>query len=261
MFNVHIGIPGIVPTLLESPELLQIIRKRNEADLIPNTRWHEKFRSVINREKDTDPATVAMWKSARLEIAALENQAKLTASQHALLGTTVEAFTKKRAFPKAEERLARLSEVFERNALTIHLTLTSQFEYLKLAMQRASDPSVIRQTNIVPSWSNLVSRIRKAAPECDIVVWDFEQPRKITTAFVVNVFGVTDEKLIADVHSWLAFNLPMPALSPSAGSSPDILTDYADSLDVQYDIDLDTISEMKNVTMIRAGSIPPEFFV
>lgn len=260
MFSLHIGIPGIVPTLLETPELSQIIGSQNWAKMVPNALWQEKFRSVINREMDPSPSSLAMWKGAELEISRLEKTKRLVVSQHALLGRTVEGFSKKKAFPKAEERVARLNEVFKGKPITIHLTLTSQFEYLKLAMLRATAPTTLPDPTIVPSWGDLVSRIRKAAPQHDIVVWDFEQPGKITTAFVVNLIGATDEVLISDIHRFLRQKGSKLSGLQLSDSSSGIPYDYADILDAQYDIDLDMISGMKKVTMIRASNIPSEFF-
>lgn len=261
MFNLHVGLPGIAADLFVHDQLDTILGKAFSHRIVRDELWKENVRSAVNNGEGDSRSTRLVWELARDTVRELAALKATAISQHALLGRSGDGFLKSKAFPKAFERISHLSDIFLDQPLTLHLTVASQFDYLKMAMERSNKVQPFSVPKIVPSWSDLVFRIKDAAPERQIVVWDFEQPRKSSVAFIVNMLDLTDDETVSNIYEWVAkaklwddYGLYKPDMSS-------ISQELAEELDAQFEIDLEEIDGMSNVTLIRPNRIPVEFYL
>lgn len=258
MFNLHVGMPGIVPDLLESIVQAGILRGDSSPSVLSLELWQEHFRNLVNAKQKEAHLNVAAWHKTEAAIADMSARGSVAISQHALLGPPEDCFLKRKVLPYADARIARVSNIFAAAPLTVHLTMSCQFDYLHKVMHRLPKEKVFAQQSIVPSWSDLVRRIKAAAPDRQIMVWDFENPEKIALAFMVCLLDTKDEGLIDAIDAYLSVTIKRPNF---AIKSPEIPHEMVDRMDAQYDFDLEEINQIEGVSLILPDSIPEEFYL
>ena len=258
MFNLHVGIPGIVPDLLHSTVRAGLLRRDGAPAVLSQNLWQEQFRGQVNAKGTKAALDFAVWCAVEATIAYLAAHGSVAISQHALLGNPEDCFLKRKVLPYTDARIKRVSEIFAAVPLTFHLTISSQFDYLSTTMNRLPAGKALPQPCIVPSWSALVRRIRAAAPDRQIIVWDFEQPEKVALAFMICLLDTEDSSLIETLDAHLSTTVKRPA-HPNSRETPNIPHEMIDRMDLQYDLDLEAIKQIEGVSLILPESIPEEF--
>ncbi|MFV0490397.1 MAG: hypothetical protein ACK5M4_01080 [Pseudorhodobacter sp.] len=259
MFNLHIGIPGIIPDLLHSIAQTGILKADNAPQVLPRKLWQEQFRSLVNARRTTAAFNVTDRRSAEVTIGELSARGPVAASQHALLGLPEDCFFKNKVLPYTEARIGQISEIFAAVPLTFHLTIRSQFDYLRLAMNRRPEDRALTEPRIIPSWAQLVHRIKASAPDSQVVVWDFEQPEKVALAFLICLLDTRDGRLIETLAEYLGMTLKRPEMPLNNHEIPGIAPELADRLDVQYELDLKALDQIDGVSLILPENVPEEF--
>ena len=259
MFNFHVGIPGIVPDLLNSIVQAGILKGDSSPSILSQELWQEQFRSLVNTKQLEALLNVAARRTAEATVADLSALGSVAISQHALLGTPEDCFLKHKVLPYADARIARVSDIFAAVPLTVHLTIFSQFDYLHTAMNRLPKGKAFPQPSIVPSWSKLVQRIKVAAPDRQIMVWDFENPEKIALAFMICLLDTKDDGLIDAIATHLSVTIKRPEPAINSPEISGVSHEMIDRMDAQYDFDLEEINRIEGVSLILPDSIPEEF--
>lgn len=259
MFNLHVGIPGIASDLLHSTVHAGLLKRDGAPAVLSRKLWQEQFRGLVNAKSTKATFDVAAWRATKATIADLSAYDAVAVSQHAFLGSPEDCFLKRRALPYTHARIARVSEIFADVPLTLHLTLQSQFDYLHTTMNRLPAGETIPQSGLVPSWSELVRRIKAAAPDRQIVVWDFEKPEKVALAFLICLLATKDAALIKALDALLSATIRRPEPPSGSHETLGIPHDLIERMDAQYDLDLEDISKIEGVSLILPESVPEEF--
>ncbi|WP_386684784.1 hypothetical protein [Loktanella sp. R86503] len=259
MFNLHLGLPGIIPDLLHSVSQPGILMSEGLPQVLSRQLWREQFRGLINAKRKEAMVDVSAWRKIETAIASLSVHGTVAASQHSLLGGAEDCFWKQSVLPYTKNRIGRISDIFTDVPVTFHLTIQGQFDYLYEVVSRMPEGKGFPEPRITPSWAQLVRRIRTAAPRSRIVVWDFEHPEKVTLAFLISLLDTTDDKIIDALEKYL-LNIPQPSKTLLSNHKiTGISQSWIDKLDFQYERDLAEISCMENVSLILPENVPEEF--
>ena len=258
MFNLHVGIPGVAPDLLHSVVRAGLLKRDGAPAVLSPKVWQEQFRGLVNAKRSKAELDIVAWPKTKATIAALSAHDAIAGSLHALLGGPEDCFLKRKVLPYADARIARVSEVFAAVPLTFHLTIQSQFDYLQTSMNRLPEGKTLAPPGIIPSWSALVQRIRVAAPDREILVWDFERPEKVALAFMIYLLGTNDPALIDALEAYLSKTIQRLS-PPSSHSIAGLSHEMIDLLDAQYDLDLQALKQIEGVLLIRPELIPEDF--
>ncbi|OOY04577.1 hypothetical protein BMI87_10160 [Thioclava sp. F28-4] len=133
----------------------------------------------------------------------------------------------------------------------LHFTITSQLDYFYEFVRSKNDIDFISEARTMPSWSSLIERIREIVPEFRIMVWDFERPREIALSFIGELLRVDDFDLILDLKDLVSSAFPERQSPLDSESLPGLSFEIIERLDVQYEIDLQRLSKMEGVTLVR----------
>jgi len=99
MFNLHVGIPGIAPNLLQSIVQAGLLKGENVPTILSQKLWKEQFRGLINAKRmDLVGHATPAWRAAETTIAELSAIGPIAASQHALLGNAENCFLKSKVY-------------------------------------------------------------------------------------------------------------------------------------------------------------------
>lgn len=261
MFNLHVGLPGIAAEVMQHPQLGIILGKKFGSRVVQPEVWRANFRTAVNNGEGDSRSTRLTWELAKDTVKELSDIKATAISQPAMLGRSGDCFIRHKPLPNTFDRISHVSSIFGKSPLTIHLTVASQFDYLKMAMERSQKVHPFTVPKIVPSWSELVLRIKDAAPDRKIVVWDFEQPRKTIVAFVVNMLDLVDEEAVGRIYKWISSSKFWDDFSQFKPDMSAISAEMAEELDAQYDADLKDIQSMPDVYLLGASRIPEEFHI
>lgn len=190
----------------------------------------------------------------------LKNFEVLAASQHAMMGHPKVVFKDGAILPHAESRIERLSVLFEATTLDLHLTIMNQFHYLSRLPLEYHNTSQSQQDDTVPSWFELVLRIRKACPTRRILVWDFMQPERVALPFSMTVLNV-DEDLSDHVRKPVSEAIAHSKLLSKVFRNDHLSDEAGQVLDAQYETDLQNIEGMENVVLVRSEKVPKDLHV
>lgn len=261
MFNLHIGIPGIIPDLLHSIERSKVFAGIQSPKILSRKLWQDNFRGLINSPAREVNSELQNWTNSQVELFQIFECESFAASQHALLGGVEDCFQKNRTLPYSDLRVARVSEIFDLVPLTFHLTIQSQFEYFNASTLRLSKNKTPLDIRGIPSWSQLVKRIKAAAPERNIVVWDFEDHQKAILPFVISLLDIKDGSQIESLSIYLKRYIirhgPTVIKDDILALSPDMV----EEMDYQYNFDLLSIDQIEGVSLVRVSDIPIDFYL
>lgn len=257
MLNFHLGVPGLAPNLFKSLAECDLIRAAKNVHIVESTEYQMLFFDAVNSR-----AEIALQSDETIrriaELAEVASTLKTVAvSKPNFFGRSADALRPRKSFPLAEARVGRLSELLGTCETTFHLTIASQVDYI-LRMHRVSKGDrlmAIRDTQL--SWSELVFRIQRSAPERHLVVWDFDHPQAVALPFVDEMLGSAAH----DIKQQILSAIQLEAIPNGSGQ-----VDYSDTnfetaaarLDERYDRDLDDIEKMDGVTLVRYEEIPPD---
>jgi hypothetical protein len=250
MINFHLGAPGLfrdLPSILAGAEASQIAADRY---ILSRELLDTKVRPYLNSRTRDARTLEALRRDALAAVEMVPWDIPVACSQPELFGSTAEFMRPGKTFPAAERRFQRLCEVFEGSDLTVHLVITSQVDAIWQLEDVPQQQKLLafRETGL--SWSNLVWRLRRAAPQCRMIVWDFEHPRVIAPFLVESLLEVGQGGLGGDVYGRMARYTDMPQLEfVSLCSAEEALA--VQRLDDLYDIELEKIEKMKGVSLMR----------
>lgn len=258
MFNFHIGLPGLASDLLSSVSQADVFKTGATARVMPQERWREQFRGLVNTEGADPTSKIKAVRTAERAIADWAKDGAVAISQHALLGAPEDCFLKEKPLPHADARIERVSELFASVPLTFHIAVQNQLDYLLAAMNRRPESRIAQKLRTIPSWSQLALRIKMAAPGRQIIVWDMEQPNKTTLAFAISMLDVSDSASII-IQNWPRARI-MTQSNQMAGNleTQGLSSDLVDRLDAQYDLDLEEISQIEGVSLVLPQNVPDE---
>lgn len=253
VINIHMGMPKLAPSLIQN--LRGYCRDGGDTDSYTVTpREYRKYiRNLISGSNiglidftdfDTDLADFFVE---------LSGYNTVSISQHTMLGEASEFFSKK-PFPEAGDRVKNLVNLLDGREFSLHVCIEDQYQYLS----RITPSKSILEANEpvfefgVPSWSRIITRIKKEIPHHNLTVWDFECFFPTSIFFAATMLGVPDiESRDFDV----AMQREMSALSHPRGNALEIQGDLLEAMDAQYEIDLYEISRMEGVNLIRASDL------
>jgi hypothetical protein len=179
-------------------------------------------------------------------------------SQPNMFGVPADVLRPRKAFPLAEARVGRLSALVGSLDMTYHLVIVSQIDYI-LKMKRMSEVerlAAIRDAQF--SWAEVVFRIRRGAPDRNLVVWDFDKPSVAALPFVTTMLGIDAHYIRTQIEAAISPE-KIPVGSGSIDYSDATLATAVERLDARYELDLDEIDSMSGVTLIRHEAIPFDF--
>jgi hypothetical protein len=257
MLNVHLGAPGIVPNLLVSLAACDPVRSAEDLYFVPATDYQALFQGIVNAKAGTGPPDQETLRGIT-EFLHLASAVETVAfSLPTFFGYPTDALRPRKSFPLAESRVGRLSGLMGSSEMTFHLVIASQVDYI-LRMRRISAADrldAIRDARF--SWSELVFRLRRGAPERRVVVWDFDHPKAIALPFVETMLGIEADRLVGEVLKAISHEAT-PLGSGPIDYSDEILARSVARLDARYEQDLDELENMEGVILVRHEAITPD---
>ncbi len=258
--NFHIGAPRIASDIVHVAGKTRDLRHASHCRILTSKEFQKHIRPTVNGTLDvsalvdTDPEEENFWKSVReCEV--------LAASQHAMMGHPNVVFKAGTILPKAEHRIERLSALFETTSLDLHLTIMNQLAYLsRLPTNYLTQEDTGGLNDTIPSWFELVGRIRRVCPSRRILVWDFMMPETVALPFVMTVLNV-DEALADAIRKPVSASIAHNNLISKVFQKSILSEDVSDILHSQYEKDLDNIETMENVVLIRGEKVPADLHV
>lgn len=245
MFDVHIGAPGILTSLIDRVAVNASQLNRPKLNYIVINSGEDPIRQYVeNREDD-------LYIDQCLEDDALKSMRHLFAHDHVLISYPqllghVHEITGKRPFRLMDRRVTRLDDLLETREVTLHLMVVSPVDmlmtYSDLPMR--SRLKLITQTRL--SWANITWRILRAAPKRNLVVWNCERPYVAASAF----FEAIMQRSTMSLQNGTVEIPVVPADTiepPSAWMAG--IEDEIMQLDEQFELDLQKIDEMPRVIL------------
>lgn len=259
MLNMHIGLPGVYPNLIHDLSRQRFFRERSNCYVMSRAVWQDKLRGLVN----SPPGNTELQYSARQAMELILTDAAqskfFAASQSALLGKIEDCFLRNVVLPRAEDRVKNLAQIFEKTPITFHLTVPCQFDYLIAAAMKGNKRFC--EIRSIPSWANLIGRIKLSVPDSKLVVWSFEQPEKMILAFVVSLINNHDPRFAADLKKYLAGKIQHVQSKQHGQRRIDVSEDLAVKLDAEHERDLQLIGKMNGVLLVLPSSVPPDLYI
>lgn len=255
--NFHIGVPRVGADLLQAVSTAVKRDGKSSLYILPQRSYRNSLRAIVNgKDLQTPGGTETLGEAVKL-IRSLASYRTVAASQHALLGTPAELVASRKKLQRVVPRVSALSKLFEAYPLSLHLSITSQSEYVsELNGENRSDLS----EDAIPTWAELVGLLREAVPSRNLVVWDFERPAQIALAFLISLLETDDPALIQELQR-IVYDQPSLLKVAHVGPVFDGLGDLISRLDARYEADLESISMMEGVSLIRSDAIPAELHI
>lgn len=254
MFNLHAGIPGVASDLLHSVDKSRILESQDSSAIISRPVWKKQFRELINTRWREAALDTDSWSNVEEILSDFSRYNTVAISQDALLGVAEDSFLKDKVLPQTEARISRVAEIFSGHSVMLHFAITSQLDYFYEFVHSKNNMDMISEARTVPSWSSLIERIREIVPEFGIMVWDFERPREIALPFLGELLRVNDFDLILELKELVSSAFPEHENPLVSESLPGLSFEIIERLDVQYELDLQTLAKMEGVTLVRPPS-------
>lgn len=223
--------------------------------------YKKYFRHLVNGSNDILNLATQDGRAQAAFLGNLRGADLLVASQPGLMGHPRDVFRDGMILPGAEDRVARLSQIFVDTDLDLHLAITHPADYLRalqgdIALTKVMDGF----HNTVPSWLEFAVRLHKACPNRRLLVWDFEAPDKIALAFAMTMLSV-DETHLSDLKAPVAEALRVSTLLPMIMDQQAVPNDLMARLDAQYEEDLNALDRLDNTVLIRSNLIPEDMWL
>ena len=257
MLNFHLGVPGLFPEFLQSLAESAPVRAAEHLHIVHPTEYQTLFLEAVN-------SRAGIWLESAETLKRIAEFAQKAAalntvaiSQHNFFGRAADALRPRKAFPLAQSRVERLSGFLGTCDMTFHLAIASQVEYI-LRMRRMSESDRLKAIcDAQFSWSELVFRIRRGAPDRHLVVWDFDLPQAVVLPFVEVMLGIRAHDMKQQILETI---LPgtIPIGSGQIDYSNTTLEMAVARLDERYELDLYDIERMDGVTLVRHEMISPD---
>ncbi|WP_162685669.1 hypothetical protein [Roseovarius amoyensis] len=247
--NLHAGLPLLASDLLHSAAIGNVINECEGKYLVPENLYKDVFRSKVNgneSSKNQDDSSKHLVRNVS------QKNSLLLVSQASMLGSSTDLFVNPDRYVKrAKLRLQRFSELVGGSMLTVHLVITSQFEYLMSVFSDLPMSEVETMSRSAPSWAHLVEELDRSIPEHRFIVWDFERPKDTLFAFVLAMLETHNKEIKEKLRSICIQRYKLMSFSAEGKLLPN-WQDIANRLDAQYEADLQKIMEMENVTLVQS---------
>jgi hypothetical protein len=249
MIDLHIGAPAIFENLAYRVMTFQHSWSPGEHDFISREDFNEHIWPYLS-QKVKDAAALARLRDRAFDaIEQLRADSRAFVSHPQILGTQSDYFRGGKAFRSLEHRVKRLCTFLDGIELTLHININNQVDTIWGLVGVSNDEkrSGILRSGL--SWSNVVWRLRRAAPMCHIVVWDFERPSLVAPLQMHSLFLLGGNLSYAQLDQMV--------MEETRANDVRIL-EYlnederlaVEKLDRQYDLDLEKIRAMNGVTLV-----------
>ena len=255
--NFHVGAPRIAEDLIREAATEPTVTADEQLRVLRPWEYKKHLRSLVNDGMlGIEPLGADSDQSAKL-CAHLAGFQTVVVSEHAMTAHPKQVLKQGVILPNAEQRLARLSMLLSDFDMDLHLAITDQAQYLSQLPVRNAAARADRfdLSERVPSWFELVSRIRNACLRNRIVVWDFSDPKSVALPFVMTMLNLEEQELEtmrASVSDYVRRKSVLAELFPSAHLG----SDAAELLLQTYKQDLDNLEALENTVVIRASKMP-----
>jgi hypothetical protein len=253
MFNVHIGLPGLLPDILHKHSVPKSDLEFASSKLLTREEYEINFQRLIFRPGKAGAQDPLAVKQAAIFIEKLLQNKNVAISQPNVLGPQAQVYNSAGILPFAETSVRRLSKLLNQGEVAFHLLITNQVDYI-LAMARL--PRVEKEKLIINSnvsWVRLVERLRNAVPNRQITVWDIERPSIVAPLFISDLLRtpirLSNESGV-ELPSRDRYTLADEIQDQASGE----LLASIYNLDNQYEDDLEAIGRLDNIRLIGAES-------
>lgn len=240
---------------------MQLVRSAPHVEMLGQKDYKKYFRHLVNGSNDILTLATQDGRAQASFIGQLRGAELLVASQPGLMGHPRDVFKEGLILPDAEQRVARLSQIFHDKDLDLHLAITHQADYLRALQGDIALTKVLGGfQDGVPSWYEFATRLRRACPDRRLLVWDFEAPDKIALAFAMTMLSV-DEALLPELKDPVSEALRVRALLPRIMDPNAVPEAMMAQLDAQYEEDLNGLDQLENTVLIRSNLIPEDLWL
>jgi hypothetical protein len=217
---------------------------------MPRDDFQQNIQSFINPKEELTTISSYSLESARAFIDHLSVYDIVAISQTPALGRP-DDILKFTPMPQAPSRVEKLSELFRGHEVIFHLTISSPVDYISNLPRISDEEKFATISNGNFSWGTLIGRINAAAPDRQFVIWDFDNPKAIILEFVRSMLNVYDSTLISQINTMIYDQKNISTGTAIINKFPE-LESAVHQLDTQYESDLQKISLMQGVTLIRS---------
>jgi hypothetical protein len=257
MLNIHIGLPGLLTDLLRSVGESTALSSREDLLIVPPKLAKSVLAPLVSPRKVVD--SEATERLSRFLNPSDVNSCT-TISVPNLFGYASDVLRSRRPFPLADGRIASLSKLIEAGEARFHLTLINQIDYILRLPGMSADDQIRAIQHTKFSWAELVHRVRMAAPEIELLVWDFSQPKKVALPFIESMIDSIGLDLIPQILRGLIADMSVVGSGPFDYTQPRQVAAIV-WLDERYSLDLDAIETMDDVTLFRPESVPTDLHI
>jgi len=253
MINLHVGIPHLLPNLIHDIQKRAIVNSRKTATVISRDEWKSLFRPALSerRRKILEIASMPALQGAYTG----SDSRNITISQHTFLGKGISFFAPKHSIIGYERKIEKLVGLFEGRRINIHILIKDQHEYLRGLTGEELNHFLQSDWVSIPSWSDLVQRIRISAPNSKLIVWDCEEENKIAFAFATWMLELKRDAEMNNVYNFVREY--MQKISATRGQMElNLPPRVSESLDLQYFLDCEEISKMEGVSFVKKERVP-----
>ena len=259
--NFHIGAPRIAPDIIRVAAHLREVGASGHCRLLTTNEFQRHIRPVVNGSRSISGLNSKDLAENERFWDGLRQCEVLAASHHAMMGHPKVVFKADTILPKAEDRIERLSAIFQATSLDLHLTIMNQLYYLsRLPTDYLTREDTIGLNDHVPSWFDLLARIRRACPRRRILVWDFMKPENVALPFAMTILNV-DESLADRMRKPVSEAITHTKVISKIFQKSFISESVSEVLHAQYHEDLHNIESMENVVLIRGEKVPADLHV
>jgi hypothetical protein len=250
LFNCHLGFPGLIPDLLSSVSKNHFMNFDPLLHVLPREDFLQNIQPFINSKEELTTINSYHMENARAFIDHLSAYEIVAISQTPALGRP-DDILKLIPMPQAPSRVEKFSELFREHEVIVHLTISSPVDYIGSLPRISDEKKTAAIFNGDFSWAALIRRITTAAPDRQFVIWDFENPRAILSEFIKSMLNVYDSELFSQINAMIYDQNNISNGMAIINKFPE-LENAVHQLDVQYELDLQEISLMAGVTLIRS---------
>lgn len=259
--NFHIGAPRIASRIVQTLGKMQPTLGTPHVEMLSQKDYKNYFRHLVNGSNDILTLATQDGRAQAAFLGQLRGAELLVASQPGLMGHPRDVFRDGLILPGAEDRVARLSQIFIDTDLDLHLAITHPADYLRALQGDISLTKVMGGFHgSVPSWLEFATRLRRACPNRRLLVWDFEAPDKVALAFAMTMLSV-DETHLTGLKAPVAEALQVSTLLPMIMDQQAVPNDLMAQLDARYEEDLNALDQLDNTVLIRSNLIPEDLWL
>lgn len=253
VINIHMGMPKLVPSLIQNLRGYRRDGGDTDSYVVTPREYRRYIRSLISSNNNSFVDLAALEADLSGFLVGLNGYKAVSISQHNMLGEASDFFCEK-PFPRADARIKKLISLLGGREISLHICIQDQYQYLsKIAAHKyffAANEGLLEFG--VPSWSRVVSRIKREIPHHKLFVWDFECLFPVSIFFAASILGVPD---IESYDFEIAMQREMSALSHPGGGALNVPYKLLEEMDLQYEVDLYEISRMEGVNLIRPSDL------